>query len=111
MNAFGCRAYDSMIIFAHPCCDIYMSTAFTPNGDGNNDYFFPLLRPYQQIVSFKIFDRYGKLVYDNDNPQKGWNGNYPNGDKAPTDTYMYMIKYTCTDGQVYTDKNDVTLVR
>jgi len=111
MNSYGCRAYDTAMLTGHPCCDVYTPTAFSPNGDGLNDYFMPKLRPYQVISSFTIFDRYGKLVYENKNPQKGWDGYMPSGEQAAQDTYMYMIQYTCTDGQTYTDKGDVILVR
>jgi len=111
MNSYGCRAFDTAMLTGHPCCDVYTPTAFSPNGDGLNDYFMPKLRPYQVVSSFTIFDRYGNLVYENTNPKKGWDGYLPSGEQAAQDTYMYMIQYTCTDGQTYTDKGDVTLLR
>ncbi len=111
MNSYGCKSFDTAVLTGHPCCDVYTPSAFSPNGDGLNDYFMPKIRSYQIIASFSIFDRYGKLVYENKNVQKGWDGNYINGEPAAQDTYMYLIQYTCTDGQMYTEKGDVTLVR
>ncbi len=111
MNKFGCSDEDSTEISGHPCCDVYMPNVFSPNGDGLNDYYMPKLRPYQIINSFQIFDRRGNMVYDNKDPKKGWDGKYPDGVDAAQDTYMYIIRYTCTDGQIYTEKGDVTLVK
>jgi len=111
MNAFGCRAYDTATLVSHPCCDIYIPTAFTPNNDGLNDFFAPMLRPGQRIIALQIFDRRGALVYDNTNPTKGWDGLYPNGQDAPQAVYMYRFMYTCTDGEVFETKGDLTVVR
>lgn len=111
MNQFGCKDYDTATLTGHPCCDVYFPSAFSPNGDGLNDYFTPNLSDYQKLVSFQVFDRYGKEVYANNNPEKGWDGKYPDGKDAAQDTYMYIMQYTCTDGQNYTKKGDVTLVK
>lgn len=110
-NSFGCQDKDTAVLLAHPCCDIYTPSAFSPNGDGLNEFFNPLLRPGQKIVALQIFDRRGKQVYDNNEPQKGWDGRYPNGKDAAQDTYMYRLVYTCTDGQVFETKSDITLIR
>lgn len=111
MNRYGCRAYDTAYVSAHPCCDIFMPTAFTPNNDGTNDYFAPSIREGQRIIALQVFDRRGALVYDNANGTKGWDGRYPNGDEAPQTVYMYRFIYTCTDGEVYETKGDLTLIR
>jgi gliding motility-associated-like protein len=110
-NQFGC--YDTATVMVHtkPCCEVFVPNAFTPNGDGNNEYFQPELQLGQILVSMKIFDRYGKLVYDNTNIKKGWDGKYDNGKEASSGTYMYMMKYTCSDGKVYDKKESVTLIR
>lgn len=112
MNEYGCQDFDTAVITGHPCCDLTLPTVFSPNGDGLNDYFKPILRDYQKIVSLRIFDRYGKEVYVNkSNDSRGWDGKYPDGRDAILDTYMYMIEYTCTDGEIYTEKGDVILVK
>ena len=112
MNAYGCKDYDTAVVTAHPCCDIYIPTAFSPNNDGLNDEFAPKLRPGQKIVALQIFNRNGQIVYDNNSPQKGWNGRYNNTDtEAAQDVYMYRFVYTCTDGEVFETKGDITLIR
>src|SRR5665213_4538522 len=61
----GCVAKDSISIFIE-CKEsyIYMPTAFTPNGDGLNDFYFPSSRGIKTIVKFTIYDRFGKVVYE-----------------------------------------------
>ena len=110
-NNFGCYASDSVFVNTKPCCEIFVPNAFSPNGDGINDYFKPMLQPSQKIVLFQIFDRMGKLVYDNADPKQGWNGKYPNGKDAPIDTYIYILQYTCADGENYSKKESFNLVK
>ncbi|WP_158605997.1 gliding motility-associated C-terminal domain-containing protein [Taibaiella sp. KBW10] len=106
-----CSAKDSVYINVHPCCDIGMPNAFTPNGDGKNDYFKPVLQVGQTIVSFRIFNRLGQIVYDNKNNQnKGWDGTFK-GVKQSNDVYMYQLNYNCSDGKNYQKKGDITIIR
>ncbi len=110
-NQYGCYDADTTLVRTKPCCWVSMPNAFTPNGDGVNDYFVPVLQPGQMIVTFKIFDRYGKEVYDNGNAKQGWNGAYKNGDQAQPGVYMYYLKYTCADGKLYDKKESITLIK
>lgn len=109
-NEFGCMASDSVWVNPIPCCDVYIPTGFTPNGDGYNDFFNILLRDGQKVVSFQIFDRYGKMVYDNGS-RSGWSGRDLDGNEATQAVYFYRLVYTCADKQNYELKGDVTLVR
>lgn len=112
VNQYGCKDTDQIIVYAVPCCDVYLPTAFTPNGDGKNDYFNILLQPGQKLVSFQIFDRTGKMVYDNNDVSNGWNGRITNtGDEVAQAVYFYRIVYSCTDGRNYEAKGDITVVR
>lgn len=112
INQYGCIAYDEITVIAIPCCEIAIPTAFSPNNDGLNDYFNIILQTGQKIVTFQIFDRLGNMVYDNQNPKKGWNGQVNNsGDHVAQAVYFYRIVYSCTDGENYETKGDITLVR
>jgi gliding motility-associated-like protein len=110
-NQFGCYDTATVTVQTKPCCEVFTPSAFTPNGDGMNDYFNPQLKPGQIVLNLQIFDRYGKMVYNNTNIKKGWDGKYENGEEASTDTYMYFIKYTCADGKLYEKKEAVSLIR
>jgi len=112
VNQYGCVAYDEITIVAIPCCEIAIPTAFSPNGDGLNDNFNIILQPGQKVVTFQVFDRLGNMVYDNHNPTKGWNGRLNNtGDILAQAVYYYRIVYSCTDGENYEVKGDITLVK
>lgn len=79
-----------------------MPNAFSPNGDGNNDYFSPTLNGIKDIEVFKIYNRWGQLVYDfSGRPDKGWDGTY-NGVLQPVGSYVYFIK-------AKTAKDDISL--
>ncbi|MBL7706434.1 MAG: gliding motility-associated C-terminal domain-containing protein [Taibaiella sp.] len=109
----GCRAQDSVSVPTVTCCAMMMPNAFTPNGDGRNDFFKPQLDIGQTIMSFEVYDRYGSVVFGNyvGVPGPGWNGNYKNGRKADAGVYMYLLQYHCSDGKTYQRKGDVTLYR
>lgn len=88
---------------------------FTPNNDGMNDYFN--LSPIQSaevIEVFKVYNRWGKLVYDNEEPEKGWNGSLRNAtnekERLPSGVYIYVIQYRI-DNKVEVVKGNVTLLR
>lgn len=110
-NQYGCYDSDTAMVLTKPCCDVFIPNAFTPNGDGLNDYFNPRLQLGQKLLEMKVFDRYGKLVYNNTNLKNGWDGRYEDGSEASSDVYMFYVKYTCSDGKLYDKKESVSLVR
>lgn len=107
----GCQATDTTLIVTHPCCEAFVPSAFTPNNDGLNDYFLPALLPGQLMVQLQVYNRYGNLVYELSNNRKGWSGDDRSGQSADAATYMYYMRYTCTDNQVYEKRGDVILLR
>jgi len=110
-NQYGCYDSDTVTVETKPCCQVFAPNAFSPNGDGSNDYFKPVLQPGQILLTMRIFDRYGKQVYNNENVRQGWNGAYQDGKEAPAGVYMFYMKYTCADGKLYEKKESVTLIR
>ncbi len=84
--------------------------AFTPNGDGRNDFFNVITRGIVDIVQFRVFNRWGQIVYNNNNPGRGWDGNF-NGRPAPSDVYVYYIIIRLPNGREDTLQGDVTLLR
>ena len=96
--------------------DIYLGDIFSPNRDGNNDYYFPqtVLNEALFIDEFSIYDRWGNLVFSNQNfsvndPSQGWNGDY-NQDEALQGVYVYMLKYRL-NGRSIIKTGSVTLIR
>lgn len=110
-SAQGCINYDSTFVNVQPCCDLSMPSAFTPNGDSKNDYFRPLRDGKQDIVIFRVFNRWGQEVYETANTDaQGWDGSFA-GRALDMGVYQYYIKYRCLDGTYYEKKGDVTLIR
>jgi gliding motility-associated-like protein len=87
-----------------------MPNAFTPNNDGLNDYFQPIINGKATIKSFKIYNRLGNLIYDNELLDKGWDGRYKNEDSA-SDMYIYTIELDYEKGQILRGSGEVYLIR
>ncbi len=82
---------------------------FTPNNDNLNDHFYVATNdPSVEIVEFKVFDRWGELIYDNVSTP-GWDGTYKNK-PMPSDIYVYMIR-AIVNGQEVMKKGDIALMR
>jgi gliding motility-associated-like protein len=72
--------------------DFVMPTAFTPNGDDKNQYFYPKVNGPNspvRITAFRIYSRWGQLVYDDPNAP-GWNGSF-GGNPQVAETYLYFV--------------------
>jgi gliding motility-associated-like protein len=110
MNQWGCKdtAYVRMDI-DYTMHEIIPS-AFSPNGDGRNDVFRIINLKYQRIIEFKVFNRWGELVYDDINPTHGWDGTYK-GVPQPPGVYYYLIRVATPGGIMRNYKGDVTLIR
>ena len=90
--ASGCSFNKDTFIVVIEFGGFKMPTAFTPNGDGKNDHFYPAFNGPNSpahATAFRIYNRWGQLVYDNPNAP-GWDGNFA-GNQQPSETYLYFI--------------------
>lgn len=89
-----------------------LPNAFTPDGDGHNDFFeMRVLEGTAIIERMQIFNRWGGLVFDSTDPKARWDGTV-NGQPAPSDVYLYRISWRRSDGaQMPVAVGDVTLLR
>jgi gliding motility-associated-like protein len=71
---------------------LYVPNTFTPNKDGINDVFLPVVACVAKYYII-IYDRSGSIVFSSDNPEIGWDGNLPTGQPCPTGVYSYYINY------------------
>jgi len=107
----GCVDTASMIVRINIADLLGMPTAFTPNNDGTNDSFRPVNLDPQFITEFKIFNRWGQLVYDNpDTSNGGWDGTMQ-GTPQPRDTYIYLLHYQLPGAEERVVKGECTLLR
>ena len=84
---------DTVELTIAPCEHvIWVPSAFTPNGDGKNDVFIPYVENLGSY-SLMIFNRWGQLVFQSENPGEGWDGTYK-GRQASEDSYVWKIVYS-----------------
>jgi gliding motility-associated-like protein len=78
-------------------CIATFPNAFTPNDDGKNDFFYPIIAPGCNIAdySFSIYNRWGQQVFTTHEPDGKWDGSFKSG-KADLDVYMYYLTYKNT---------------
>jgi gliding motility-associated-like protein len=88
---------------------LYMPTAFTPNGDGLNDYF-SAVGEFVETSSLEIYDRWGKLLFRSTNLNEGWDGSV-DGQPAPEGGYVYKVKIVGYNGDTFAKEGSITLVR
>jgi gliding motility-associated-like protein len=91
INEYGCSdtAVKDQYIYLEP----QFSNTFTPNGDGQNDQFVIKMTGGLDNLWLKVFDRWGKLVYEKEDYQNDWDGTDMNGTAVPPDTYYYIINH------------------
>ena len=106
----GCVGNDTINITVASGPYLSVPNAFSPNGDGLNDYFRILAAGFTKINAFKIFDRWGKMVYSSNSFKIGWDG-FVNGRRCEVGTYFWFLDAVDLEGKTKTLKGDVTLVQ
>ncbi|MFN6329346.1 MAG: gliding motility-associated C-terminal domain-containing protein [Chitinophagales bacterium] len=108
-NLADCEEKMQFRIFAIDQPLIDFPTAFSPNGDGLNDYFTPNLSGNISIDYFQIYNRWGEKVYEHNPSSKGWDGSYQ-GMPAANGVYSYSLRYSYL-GRYFTKTGEVMMVR
>lgn len=109
-NRQGCVGYDSINIKYYTGPQFYIPNAFTPNGDGTNDYFRFIPVGIKEYHFFRIFNRWGELMHSSLDFRKGWDG-YFKGRPAAVDTYLWILEGIDMYGNKLFKKGTVTLLR
>ena len=114
----GCQASAEVTVYViTPECGepvIFVPTAFTPNGDGQND----VLKVYGNSQAnfffdefyFTVYDRWGQKLFETTDPEQGWDGTYK-GEALQPDVYGFYLKVRCYNGEEFFKKGSVTLLR
>jgi gliding motility-associated-like protein len=90
--------------------DVFVPSAFSPNGDGINDIFHVTARKLITLQEFKIMNRWGQQIFETRDISKGWDGNFK-GKMQDPGVYYYMIKVASPTGKTQFLKGDITLIR
>lgn len=109
-DQFGCPGRDSMMLTVKNDCikGVYVPTAFTPNNDGKNDFFKPLIYGNIRQYSFRVFNRWGAIVFQSSNPQQGWNGTVKEVNQDGN-TFVWTLTYQL-DAQPVTQLHGTVLL-
>lgn len=112
----GCTATDDITLRVISDLPVYIPNAFSPNGDGQNDIFFVQTGPrVQQVMAFRIFNRWGSLVFEKtqflpNDPASGWDGLHL-GKEMPAGVYIFIAVLQMTDGREETVEGEVNLLK
>ena len=106
----GCSATDDILIRVFKLPSIYVPTGFTPNSDGLNDVIRPVLAGIKQYDYFRVYNRYGQLIFETKSPGAGWNGTI-NGQPQATGGYVYDCRGTDFTGKKIQVKGNFVLIR
>jgi gliding motility-associated-like protein len=109
-TAAGCKGEGFVNLKVYKGPELYIPTAFTPNGDGLNDLFYPLPVGIKSINYFRVFNRWGQLLFSSTTLYKGWDGKLQ-GVEQPSAAYVFMAQGVDKNGKLLTRKGTVTLIR
>lgn len=109
-TATGCVTIDTQLVKTVTHADIYVPTAFTPNNDGLNDILRPTLMGMKDLRFFRVYNRWGQLLFDTRTNREGWDGRF-NGNPLPAQVVVWIAEGVGVDGNIYARKGTSTLVR
>ena len=106
----GCQREKLIRVEVLPdCYKLFVPNAFSPNGDGNNDYFYPVNLGEGKLISLSIYNRWGEKVYFSTSSELAWDGRQK-GNYSPPGNYVFEITLDCR-GQIHRLKGHVLLLR
>lgn len=110
-DSTGCTASDVITLLVSCTADaLYIPNAFTPDNNGHNDVLFVRSNGIIDITYFRIFDRWGKMLFESDVIESGWDGTYK-GAAMPAGVYLYTLQASCGIDNPVLKQGNVTLLR
>jgi gliding motility-associated-like protein len=91
IDSVGNESLPSAITCVDNCIDYKLPNVFTPNGDNMNDYFRPDAYSFVESVDMKIYNRWGNLVFQTEDPDINWDGKHMNSNKLVTPGVYYYV--------------------
>lgn len=92
-NQYGCADTAYKLITVLASCYIAVPSAFTPNGDGLNDFLYPLNGFTADGLVFRVYNRYGQVLFESRDWSRKWDGRF-NGVQQPGGVYVWTLEYT-----------------
>ncbi len=115
-NQFGCVTTDTVHVKTFCSgAEVFIPNAFSPDGDGINDLLVIQGRGIKVIRNFRIYTRWGEMVFEKNNFVPGdrsaaWDGKV-RGKQAGTDVFVYLCEAICEKGTAYTYKGNVAIIK
>lgn len=109
-TAAGCQGEAFVTVRVYKGPEIYIPTAFTPNNDGKNEVFMPVPVGIKKLDYFKVFNRWGQLMFSTAGLNHGWDGRAAGMEQA-AGVYIWMIQGVTQSGEIIFKKGTVTLIR
>ena len=106
---WGCSTSDSINIYISEESELALPNAFTP-GNGPNNVFKVLKRGVANLSYFRVYNRWGNLVFQTSNIDEGWDGTYHDVPQ-PFGVYVYQVEAVTSTGKVFQKVGNVTLIR
>jgi gliding motility-associated-like protein len=107
----GCQGEDTIRVTSKNCpYGIYFPNAFTPNKDGHNDLFRPVVIGNPIVYHFSIFNRLGQRIFDSSDPKKGWDGRFGGRDQE-SGGYVWICNYQFGGEAEKKGKGNFVLIR
>ena len=107
----NCVGRDTINVIQKDCMQgFYISNAFTPNHDGTNDLYKPLIFGRLRSYQFTIFNRFGQVVFQVADVNKGWDGTIA-GKIQSMESNVWVCTYQFEDGEPVVKKGVVMLLR
>jgi gliding motility-associated-like protein len=101
---------ETLIINVIKDVTIDVPKAFTPNGDNVNDMIFVKGWGIKELIEFKVFNRWGQMVFESNDLNTGWDGSL-NGTPQPTETYAYIVVAEMYTGERLSKKGHIQIIR
>lgn len=105
----GCITVDTQLVKTYKEIAIYVPSVFTPDGDGNNDHLRPLLLGFEKLQYFRVYNRWGKLLFETRSDLPGWDGKIKNMSQE-TQTVVWMLDAVDVDGKRHVRKGTSLLL-
>lgn len=99
----GCVTVDTQLVRTVKEIDVVVPNIFTPNNDGRNDYLRPILMGIKELRIFRIYNRWGQLLFETKNERPGWDGTF-RGNRLSTQGVVWMAEGVGVDGKTYIRK-------
>ncbi len=107
----NCQGRDSTVVVARDCLTgVWVPNAFTPGGDGVNDFFRPQVSGLLLAYHFNVYNRFGELVFSSTDPLRAWDGTFRGG-RQPSGVFTWVFRYQLQGQEPKTEKGTVMLIR